>query len=92
MEILLNPDGSRNRDYRPYINMEESSLSPKFFDPLGYNLNSYMYERNYGVAETFMNYSWQNVASGKFKPVARINRNGQPQRPIPIPGWSSPYN
>lgn len=92
MEILVNPDGSRNRDYRPRINLEAYALDVILYDPLGNNVGSQLYERNYGTAETFMNYSWQNIASGKFKPVARINRNGQPQRPIPVPGWSNPYH
>lgn len=87
MEILLNPDGSRNRDYRPYINIEEEKYNVVFYDPLNYNLGSQLYERNYGVTPTWMNYSWQSVGSREFKPVARINRNGQPQRFIP----GSPY-
>ena len=87
MEILLNPDGSRNRDFRPRIDQESSSRELKFYNPNNYNLGSQLYERNYGVAETWLNYSWQSIGSGEYKPTARINRNGQTQRFIP----GSPY-
>lgn len=96
MNILLNPDGSRNTDFRPYINMSESKYNVIFYDPNGYNLDSGLYTRNYGVAPTWANYAWQNIGRGTYKPDFHLNQNGQPIRPIPIPGWNpsspnSPY-
>lgn len=81
MEILLNRDGSRNTDYRPRINMENLKYNVVFYDPLGYNLGSGLYERNYGVAPTWSNYSWQQAVSGNYKPAYRIGPNGQIHRP-----------
>lgn len=33
MEILLNPDGTRNRDYRPYIDQEELHRNVGLYKP-----------------------------------------------------------
>lgn len=33
MNVLLNPDGSRNREFRPYIEEEEQANSVYIYDP-----------------------------------------------------------
>lgn len=33
MEQLYNPDGTRNRDYRPYIFSEETTYNTSLYDP-----------------------------------------------------------
>ena len=82
MEILLNRDGSRNTDYRPRINMENLQYNVVLYDPLGYNLNSGLYERNYGMTKSWANYIWQAEKSGQYHPAYRIGPNGQIHRPF----------
>ena len=33
MEVLVNPDGTRNRAYRPYIDQEETTRNTMLWDP-----------------------------------------------------------
>jgi len=33
MQVLLNPDGTRNREFRPYIEQEEQGNSVYLYDP-----------------------------------------------------------
>lgn len=33
MEVVVNPNGTRNRDYRPYIDQEESARSLTLYNP-----------------------------------------------------------
>jgi len=35
MEVILNPDGTRNREFRPYIEEEEQANSVYLYDPNG---------------------------------------------------------
>jgi hypothetical protein len=43
MEHLINPDGSRNRDFRPYIFGEETTYNTSLYDP-SRSVNYGMYE------------------------------------------------
>lgn len=42
MEFIYNPDGSRNRSYRPYIYPEETTYNTSIYDPSrSYNFGMY---------------------------------------------------
>lgn len=45
MEVWVNADGTRNRDYRPYINGEEYYRNVPLYDPNGPGPNSGLYDR-----------------------------------------------
>jgi len=63
MEVLLNPDGTRNRDYRPYIDQEELSNSLYLYDP-----NRAPYYGLYDGAQPVCQ-SWQ----ASTQPIQRYN-------------------
>jgi len=44
MEIILNPDGTRNRDFRPYIMEEEQANSVYLYSPNGPGFRYGLYE------------------------------------------------
>ncbi len=44
MQVILNPDGTRNRDFRPYIEEEEQSNSVYLYSPNGPGFHYGLYE------------------------------------------------
>lgn len=45
MQVLLNPDGTRNREFRPYIEEEEQANSVYLYDPNGPGFHYGLYDR-----------------------------------------------
>lgn len=75
MEIILNPDGTRNRDFRPYINMEEYTANTAFYDPNNY-IQYGLYDSAQPQLKSWDEYSVATLKSGLIGPQ-RIVRNGQ---------------
>ena len=44
MEIWLNPSGTRNREFRPYIEQEETARSVYLYDPENYGFHYGLYD------------------------------------------------
>ena len=44
MNVWLNPDGTRNREFRPYISQEETARSVYLYSPNGPGFNYGLYE------------------------------------------------
>ena len=44
MNVLLNPDGTRNREFRPYIEEEEQANSVYLYDPEGPGFHYGLYD------------------------------------------------
>ena len=44
MEVILNPDGTRNRNYRPYIEEEELANSVYLYSPSGRGFHYGLYD------------------------------------------------
>jgi hypothetical protein len=44
MNVTLNSDGTRNRDYRPYIDREESASNIHLYDPNNNGFHHGLYE------------------------------------------------
>ena len=44
MDVWLNPDGTRDREFRPYIEQEELSRSVYLYDPNGPGFNYGLYQ------------------------------------------------
>ena len=63
MQVLVNPDGTRNRSYRPYISQEESTRSVALYNPDK--------PRHYGLYDSTQPYctSWQAEFQRKHPPL-----------------------
>jgi hypothetical protein len=57
MNVLLNSDGTRNRDYRPYIDGEENANNVYLYDP---NNNGFHYGL-YNVPQQYTCGSWLDL-------------------------------
>ena len=58
MEVLVNSDGTRNREYRPYIDQEESRRSLNLYNPY-VPLHYGLYDTTQPPCESFQTNYWQ---------------------------------
>lgn len=77
MEILVNADGRRNTDNRPYIDGEELKRNVLLYDPNGYNLNTGLYERSRPACARWVDYFHQDQLKNHRRPFATIDGNGR---------------
>jgi len=73
MEHLYNPDGTRNRDFRPYIYPEETTYNTSIYDPSrSVNYGLYTYGVQPGAISTaddhkeFMNFLSEQEVNGRL--------------------------
>ena len=83
MNILVNSDGRRNTDNRPYIDQEELKRNVLLYDPNGYNLNTSLYDRPRPACGRWVDYFHQDQLQNHRRPSARIDGYG---RITAIPG------
>lgn len=74
MNVILNKDGSRNRDFRPYINEEEQSNNLSLYDPNGRGVHYGLYDSAQATCG-----SWMDVyrAYPSKTPAAVIDSDGR---------------
>lgn len=76
--ILVNPDGTRNTDYRPYIDQEETTRVTTLYNPhVPYHYG--LYDSARPSCKSFQNYFWDTVSSEypHDQPIYSVNRYGQ---------------
>lgn len=80
MQVLLNSDGTRNRDFRPYINMESDQINLALYDPNGYNLGTQLYDRTRPACQRWVDYFHQFEMRTHAPPAWRIDADGRTTR------------
>ncbi len=75
MEILVNANGSRNTDNRPYIQDEEQKRNVLLYDPNGYNLNTSLYDRPAPMCQRWVDYFHQDQRANNRRP-SKISAGG----------------
>ena len=63
MNVWLNPDGTRNRDFRPYIEEEEQANSVYMYNPNGPGFNYGLYTQSQPTCG-----SWKNNIYNQYPP------------------------
>lgn len=86
MEILMRPDGRRDRSYRPYINMEEYEYHFGLYDPNSFTGPQFgLYDGAQPMLLDWPDYSYRQInnnAERKIVPGSYVNDG----RNIPIQG------
>ncbi len=77
MEILVNADGTRNTDNRPYIDGEELKRNVLLYDPNGYNLGTSLYDRPRPACQNWVDYFHQDQMRTHRRPFATIDGYGR---------------
>lgn len=77
MNILVNADGRRNTDNRPYIDGEELKRNVLLYDPNGYNLNCGLYDRPIAPCGRWVDYFHQDQIKNHRRPFAQIDSKGR---------------
>jgi len=54
MDVILNPDGTRNRNFRPYIEEEEQANSVYLYDPNNRGFNYGLYNTAQPSCESWL--------------------------------------
>jgi len=72
MQVLVNPDGTRDRSYRPYIDQEETIKSTTLYDPTA-PFHYGLYDTSQPVCNSFQNH----FNSSRKSLVAQVLPNGQ---------------
>lgn len=80
MEHLYNPDGTRNRDFRPYIYPEETTYNTSIYDPSrSVNYGLYKYGVHPGATTTVENYrDFMNLLRGQEESGRAWKPNNDP--------------
>ena len=84
MQVLVNKDGSRNRQFRPYIDQEELYRNVPLYDPNGQGPFYGLYERAQPPCMTWRDKMWQFERATHVGPAFTIDRQGishYPQNP-----------
>lgn len=76
MNILVNANGTRNTDYRPYIDGEEMKRNVLLYDPNGYNLGTGLYDRPLPMCQRWVDYFHQDQLKTHRKPYSSIDQDG----------------
>ncbi len=77
MEILVNANGRRNTDNRPYIDGEEMKRNVLLYDPNGYNLDTGLYERPLPACQRWVDYFHQDQIKHHTRPFATVRGDGK---------------
>jgi len=77
MNVLVNPDGTRNRDYRPYIDQEEFKRNVVLYDPNGYNIDTGLYARTEPGCQRWVDHFHQDQLRTHRRPYERIDADGR---------------
>jgi hypothetical protein len=77
MNILVNADGRRNVEGRPFIDQEELKRNVLLYDPNGYNLNTGLYDRSVPSCSRWVDYFHQDQMKTHRRPSEMIDGNGR---------------
>ena len=87
MQQSYNPDGTRNRDYRPYIFAEETTYNTSLYDP--FRSVDYGFYTQGAPPPSISNAMDIYYYEQKLHPHKPTNKVGQPG--IPMVGWNPAY-
>lgn len=91
MEVLVNSDGTRNRDFRPYIDQEEWKRNLILYDPNGQRLeNTGLYDRTRPACERWVDHFHRFETRFHAPPGFRVDVDGRTTRYATGP--RSPHN
>jgi hypothetical protein len=76
MNILVNANGTRNTDNRPYIDGEEMKRNVLLYDPNGYNLNTSLYDRPLPMCQRWVDYFHQDQRKTGRRPFSTVYADG----------------
>lgn len=76
MQVLVNRDGTRNRDYRPYIDGEELYRNVPLYDPNGKGPHYGLYDSAQPACQSWTNQLLKYEKHNNFQPAFVIDRNG----------------
>lgn len=86
MQISVNPDGTRNRDFRPYIDQEELHRNVTLYDPHGPGHNYGLYSSAQPQCNLWVDH-FRSAASRT--PASVVDRTGRQHlvRPCGVQGY-----
>jgi hypothetical protein len=93
MNVTVNKDGTRNRDYRPYIDQEEQSNNLYLYDPNGNGFHYGLYGSNNNNNNRVTCGSWLDIYNqfpSKGIPASTIDRTGRVH--LMRPSWATQDN
>jgi hypothetical protein len=79
MEIWVNRDGTRNRDFRPYIDQEEYHKNVNIYNPNGLGPETNLYSRTQPLCQTSVTHVYQSYQN-KEGPQKVIDKYGNTTR------------
>lgn len=74
MNVLLNADGTRNRDFRPYISEEETSKSIYLYDPNGPGFHYGLYDTAQPTCGSWLDIYYQYPSKTPASVVSNTGR------------------
>lgn len=77
MEVLVNADGSRNVEFRPYIDQEEWKRNLILYDPNGYNVGTGLYDRSQQTCGRWVDHFHQFQKQHHTPPEYIVKPDGQ---------------
>lgn len=77
MNVLVNRDGTRNTDGRPYIDQEEYKRNVILYDPNGYNLSTGLYDRPRPSCQRWVDHFHQDQLRTGRRPFETIDARGR---------------
>lgn len=88
MEVELNPDGTRNRSYRPYIEQEELNRNIHLYNPNGLGYHHGLYDGAQPSCQVWQTHYRQHRAAHPEVVPARVIDNAGRQHQV-RPSWYS---
>lgn len=76
MEVLINRDGTRNRDYRPYIDQEEIYRNIPLYNPNGRGPHYGLYDAAQPACPSWRGQINKYEVYNHFQPAYVIDKNG----------------